>query len=132
MALTTKQMMFCEEYVANGYKPLPAYAVAFPDASEVTAKSNAYKLLKRQDCKDYIRAVQKERFDALNVSAERIAEKLASIAFADKSDTDYTPTSQLKALDLLQKQLGLQNAKVELKGKQAITINITEDEENDN
>ena len=51
--------------------------------------------------KEYIRELQKERFEALNISAERVAEKLADIAFAAKDDNYYNVTAQLKALDLL-------------------------------
>lgn len=130
MALTAKQKAFAEEYVANGYKPMDAYRVIFPDATDATVKSNTYVMLKRPEVKEYIQQIQKERFEALNISAERIAEKLAEIAFSAKNDEDYTATSQLKALDLLQKQMGLQNQKVELNGKQDIVINIggTDDE----
>lgn len=129
MALTVKQVAFCEEYVANGYSATKAYQTAYPDAGEGTAKVNSCKLLKRDDIKNYIKQLQKERFEALNISAERIAEKLAEIAFAPKNDQDYTATSQLKALDLLQKQMGLQNQKMEINGEQKIVISIGEDEE---
>jgi hypothetical protein len=60
-----------------------------------------------------------------------VALKLAEIAFADKEDEAYGPTSQLKALDLLQKQLGVQHQKIEADISTDIVINITgEDEEN--
>lgn len=127
--LTVKQKNFCEEYVANGYNATKAYNAAYPDAGEGTVRVNSCKLLKRDDIKNYIKQLQKERFEALNISAERIAEKLAEIAFAPKNDQDYTATSQLKALDLLQKQMGLQSQKMEVNGEQKIVISIGEDEE---
>lgn len=115
---------FCEEYISNGYNAYKAYMVAYPKSSEQSAKGNANRLLRTPEIKEYIKDLQKERFEALNISAERIAEKLAEIAFADKKDEDYTATAQLKALDLLQKQLGLQSQKVEMNGKQDVIINI--------
>lgn len=115
---------FCEEYISNGYNAYKAYMVAYPKSSEQSAKGNANRLLRTPEIKAYIKDLQKERFEALNISAERIAEKLAEIAFADKKDEDYTATAQLKALDLLQKQLGLQSQKVEMNGKQDVIINI--------
>lgn len=127
--LTAKMKLFCEEYVANGYRQVPAYRKAYPNANENTAHGGASTLMKNEKVKAYIKEIQKERFEALNISAERIAEKLAEIAFAPKNDEDYTATSQLKALDLLQKQMGLQNQKMEINGEQKIVITIGEDEE---
>lgn len=123
-ALNSQSKAFCEEYVANGYKATEAYMIAYPNSSRESARRSSSKVLLKPEIKQYIKEIQRERFEALNISADRIAEKLAEIAFADKKDTDYTATSQLKALDLLQKQLGLQSQKMELNGKQDIVINI--------
>lgn len=129
MALTFKQKLFCEEYVAAGYKDqIKCYMRAFPDASPETANAKSWALLKREDILGYIRSLQKERFDALNVSAERIALKLSQMAFADKDDEVYTPAVQQKALELLQKQLGLQTQRVDAKVEvNNITVDIEEE-----
>lgn len=127
--LTNKQIAFCEEYVANGYKAIEAYAVAYPNSCENSLRSNPYQLLQNPKVKVYIRELQSQRFEALNISADRIAVKLAEIAFADKKDEDYNATAQLKALDLLQKQLGLQNQKMEVNGEQKIILTIGDDED---
>ena len=129
MALTFKQKLFCEEYVAAGYKDqIKCYMRAFPDASPETANAESWKLLKREPIRAYIREIQKERFDALNVSAERIALKLTQMAFADKDDEVYTPAVQQKALELLQKQLGLQTQRVDAKVEvNNITVDIEEE-----
>jgi len=50
--------------------------------------------------------------------------KLAEIAFAPGNDENYGPTSQLKALDLLQKQLGIQHQKIEADVSTDVVINI--------
>ena len=113
MALTMKQKLFCEEYVAAGYKDqIKCYMRAFPDASPETANAESWKLLKREPIRAYIRELQKERFDALNVSAERIAQELTRMAFHEEDDV-YRPADKARALELLQKQLGLQTQKVE-------------------
>ena len=125
--LTNKQIAFCEEYVANGYKAIEAYAVAYPNSSENSLRSNPYQLLQNPKVKVYIRELQSQRFEALNISADRIACELAGMAFSEFDDNN-TAASKLKALDLLQKQLGLQNQKVELNGKQDVIINITGEE----
>lgn len=129
LKLTAKQKLFCEEYVANGYVQVAAYRKAYPDANENTAHGGASTLMKNEKVREYIKELQKDRFEALNIGAERIAEKLAEIAFAPKNDEDYTVSSQLKALELLQKQMGLQNQKMEINGEQKIVISIGEDEE---
>ena len=129
MALTMKQKLFCEEYVAAGYKDqIKCYMRAYPDASPETANAKSWALLKREDILGYIRALQKDRFDALNVSADRIALKLSQMAFADKDDEVYTPSIQQKALELLQKQLGLQTQKVEAEVK-TTTIQVDLEDE---
>ena len=48
------------------------------------------------------------------------------MAFAEKGDEDYTANIKLKALDLLQKQLGLQTQKVEADISTDINIVIEE------
>lgn len=129
LKLTAKQKLFCEEYVANGYIQVEAYRKAYPDANENTAHGGASTLMKNEKVREYIKELQRDRFEALNISAERIAEKLAEIAFAAKNDEDYTATSQLKALDLLQKQLGLQNQKMEINGEQKIILTIGDEDD---
>ena len=127
--LNEKQRRFCELYVSNGYKQTEAYQEAYGLDSKDSAKVNASRILKNEKVREYITQLQKEAFEAQCINAERVATKLAEIAFADKSDQYYTAPNQLKALDLLQKQLGLQNSKIEVNGEQKIIINIGEDED---
>ena len=124
--LNGKQQAFCEEYVANGYNAQKAYAVVYDCWNEASLRSNTCRLLRNEKIKEYIRELQKERFEALNISAERVAEKLADIAFAEKDDNYYNVTAQLKALDLLQKQMSLQNQNINANVETVIKINIEE------
>ena len=55
-----------------------------------------------------------------------MALRLSDIAFADKEDEYYTISAQIKALDLLQKQLGLQHQKIEADITTDINITIEE------
>ena len=127
--LNEKQRRFCELYVSNGYKQTEAYQEAYGLDNRDSAIVNASRILKNEKVREYIRQLQKEAFEAQCINAERVATKLAEVAFADKDDQYYTPSNQLKALDLLQKQLGLQNSKIEVNGEQKIIINIGEDED---
>ena len=106
--LTPRQKAFCEEYVANNYKLVDAYMKAFKCSYE-TANANQWKLMKKQAIKDYISEIQRERFEALGMNANRIAKMLTDIA----TDPQANRNEQMKALELLQKQMGLQTQKVE-------------------
>lgn len=126
MALTKKEKAFCEEYVANGGNASRAYFTVYDTSSIENARKAYCKTFRKPEVKAYIAALQKEAFEAACINAERVALKLADIAFAEKGDDYYNATAQLKALDLLQKQLGLQHQKIEAEVNSEIVINIEE------
>ena len=114
--MTSQQRQFCENYLANGYNAVQAYFDAFPDADKNNPKpSYPYVLMKKPEIKAYIDNRRKEIYESLNIDAERIAQELADMAFAAKGDEKYSASVKLKALELLQKQFGLQNQKIETK-----------------
>ena len=125
MALTKKERAFCEEYIANGYNASRAYETVYGCSIE-DARKRYCKTFRKPEIKEYIGALQKEAFNDACVNAERVALKLADIAFADKEDEIYTVVAQLKALDLLQKQLGLQKQNISADITTDIVINIEE------
>ena len=69
----------------------------------------------------------------MGYSAENVARKLIEMGFAEKGDTVYTPQVQLKVLDLLQKQLGVQQSKSTIDAnvrEQVVIVNdLPEDED---
>lgn len=123
--LTKKEKAFCEEYIANGCNASRAYQVAYETTIE-NGRAMGSRILKRPIVKERIEQLQKEAYDAAYINAERIALKLAEIAFAEKGDEDYAAQAQLKALDLLQKQLGLQSQRIEADVTTDINIIIGE------
>ena len=123
--LTKKEKAFCEYYVFDGESATGAYFKAY-DCERTTASGQGYKMLRKPHIKEYIETLQKEAFDAACISAEKVALKLADIAFANKEDEHYNATAQLKALDLLQKQMGLQHQKIDADIKSDINITIGE------
>ena len=125
MALTLKELAFCEEYVRNGGNASRAYEFAY-ECSIEDARKRYCKTFRKPEIKDYIMKLQKAAFDAACITAERVALRLSDIAFAEKGDEIYNVSSQLKALDLLQKQLGLQKQKVEADMHSNINITIEE------
>lgn len=115
---------FCREYVSNGFNGSAAYSAVYPNAVDKTCRCNSYKLLQKPEIKARIDELIKEQYDALHINAERIATKLAEMAFAEKQDGIYTPTISLKALDMLQKQLGLQKQQIKQDVDLVTTIDV--------
>ena len=107
MALTAKNKLFVEEYVANHYNATRAYMTVY-GVSDTVARSKACYVLKKPEVKEYMKEVQKERTERLNITADRVLEELASIAFAEKGDADIPAAAKNKALELIQKQIGAQ------------------------
>ena len=120
--LSAKQLFFVEEYLANGYNVADAYRKAY----NVERANNAGKTFNLPAVQEEIARRLKEKHETLNITADRIMEELATIAFAAKGDKDYNANAKLKALDLLQKQLGLQTQKIQAKVNTDIVINIGE------
>lgn len=122
--LTKKEKAFCEEYVKSG-SATAAYLAAY-DCEYSTANSQGCKLVRKPELREYILELQKAEFAAACITAERVGLKLSEIAFSPKDDKDYNATAQLKALDLLQRQLGLQTQKIDADLHTDIEINIVE------
>ena len=112
--MTEKQEQFCYEYVINNYNARMAYESVYK-VKPATARTCATRLLMQQDIKDKVAEIRKHKLDELQVDADRVTEKLAQIAFAEKGDEYYNSTAQLKALELLQKQMGLQKQQIQTK-----------------
>lgn len=122
--MTEKQKLFAENYLANGYNALDAYAAAFPTAKPNKRPSYPYTLLKDPEVAEYIDKRRKEMYESLNIDAIRIITELSEIAFAKKGDEIYNVNAKLKALEQLSKNLGLQTQKVET--KETIEISLEE------
>lgn len=121
--LTEKEVAFCECYVFEGLSATKAYQKVY-GCTYNSASANSVKVMKKDAVREYIESLQKEAFKASCLTAEKVALKLSEIAFAEKGDEDYNATAQLKALDLLQKQLGITNNKIEAEVRNNIHITI--------
>lgn len=123
--LNKKEKAFCEYYAIENMSATQAYLHAY-GCEHSTANNAGHKMLRKPHIKEYIEALQKEAWDAACITAEKVGLKLAEIAFAAKDDAYYTPTQQVKCLDLLQKQMGLQHQKIEADVNTEINITIEE------
>lgn len=127
--MTEKERKFCDIYAGQNFSnATKAYLLAYGGSYD-TANSAACKKLKKQEIRDYLFSLQHDAYQAAMITPERVAKELAEVAFAEKGDEYYTAPNKLRALDLLQKQLGLQTQKVQTEGETAININITGDDD---
>lgn len=130
MALNKKYQLFVDTYMSNKYNATQAYLAINPDVGITTANSGGLRLLKNPEVKAEIDRRYKEYYSSLRIDGERIMEELAEMAFAEKGDDKYTAQVKLKALDLLQKQLGLQSQKIDATIETTI-INVKVEDEDD-
>lgn len=128
--LTDKQQKFCWEYCQNGGNAIAAYMIAYPNASRETAVAAAYRFRHNPEMVALIKEITDDMYAARMLTAEKIAEELALVAFQRREldGENYNETAKLKALDLLQKQMGLQTQKVDAKVNSSIVINILDDD----
>lgn len=121
MALNKQQELFCQEFIACKYKASEAYEKVYSPAKREGIYCGATRLMKNPEVKARIKELEKEIFEANNITAEHIANELSEMAF----DKNTPQNIKLKALDLLQKQAGLQTQKVQAEVSKNIEINIT-------
>ncbi len=79
--MTEKMMLFCEEYLKDKeLSDSAAYKRVYKTCkSDITARSNASKLLKRLDVREYIQKKQAEIHDKNTADIKEIEEYLTSV-----------------------------------------------------
>lgn len=114
MALTEKNKQFCREYIANRYNGTKAYLAVYPTVSYETASNNASRLLKKDECIEYIKTLQQEAVREYGDIAAMIARELVDdIQYRD--DEGNHSGGWQKSVDLLSKNLGLQKQDISVK-----------------
>lgn len=131
--LTQKQRMFVDYYLSHfPYDTVAAYVAVYGDkGTKEKNQKNASQVFHMPACKEYKEQRQKEILEQMNCNAQAIARKLMTMAMAQKDDQYYTPTIQTKALDLLQKQLGIQQTKTKIDADVNAVVQFVEDIPND-
>lgn len=124
-SLTAIQRRFLQEYIKD-YNGVKAYMRACPNVDYDSAKNTAYVILKKPEAHKYLDQLEKEKFQELRINAEHIATELAKIAFMDDTASQK---DRMKAIELLQKQLGLQQQKITADVSTNINIDIGEIDE---
>lgn len=128
--LTVSEEIFVAEYIANGFVATEAYRVAYPNANPKTVSGESHRIPKRPRVRKAIKDTMKEHLGDIDDLAAKALIKLEQVAFTAKGDEYYNASSQLKALELIQKQLGvqIQNIKADVKGETEVIINILGDD----
>ncbi len=96
--MTENQRIFAEEYLTD-LNASRAYAAAYPGVTAVTARTNAAKLLKKEEIRAHIRARLKERQEKTHITEEQVLLELAEIAFADIGALVRVEDGKLTAAD---------------------------------
>lgn len=124
----TDNMKACVDYYLSHlpYNQTAAYNAIFPSNGRNyrTLSTAASKFFNNPRVKKYKEERMQELYDEANINAQSIALRLAGIAFDEDKDN---LSSALKAIDLLQKQLGLQSKNVNLDAEVNAAVQIVED-----
>ena len=124
----TDQMKSCVDYYLSHrpYNQTAAYNAVYPSQGRnaKTLQTAASKFFRNPRVIKYKEERLKELYDEANINAQTIALRLSDIAFDEDKDNI---SSSLKALDLLQKQLGLQNKNINLDADVNAAVQIVED-----
>jgi len=128
LALKPKEIQYCEEYLANGFQQRRAYMKIYPKMKQTTADKHAHEIMKKPEVREYIDNRLQDILGDKKKIADKVALSLMEMVEADKKDTIYTPQIRLKAMDLLQKQMGLQTQKIEAEISSNIDITIMGDD----
>ena len=136
--LNAQQQLFVETLLATiPYDTENAYIVAYGSKGDRnTNQKYASQVLRSEKVKEYKKNREQEILEEMGCNPQTIARKLMEIGFADKGDKVYTPAVQLKAIDLLQKQFGLQQSRstidANVKEQVMIVNDLPEDDEDAN
>lgn len=101
--LTPKQERFCEEYLVDLNATKAAISAGY---SERTARSQGQRLLTNVDIQQKIEELRNAQSERTEITADRVLQELAAIAFADRTkiaaiqengEIAFTPTDNLSA-----------------------------------
>ncbi len=101
--MTTKQELFIQKYLENGYNATRAYMDIYPGKTEKVATAASSRLLTNVNIKDLIDKYKKELADKSNIKKEDMLNHLMDILDNNKNDN---PRAALGAIELITRMLG--------------------------
>ena len=96
--LTEKMKRFCREYFTNGGNGKEAYLIAYNSKSEKAAEQESFKLLKRPDINEYIKALNIPNENKAISEREKKRQWLWNMIENATNDSD-----RIRAMDILNK-----------------------------
>ena len=81
--LTDKQKRFCEEYLIDLNATKAAIRAGY---KEKTAYAQGQRLLKKVEAQEYLQELMDERSKRTEITADRVLQELAAIAFSDRTE----------------------------------------------
>jgi phage terminase small subunit len=100
--LTTKQEMFCKEYLIDLNGTQAAIRAGY---SEDSARTEASRLLTNDNIQEYIAKLKSEREEKLEINAQWVLEQAVKVHNMTIEDKDHT--NALKSLDLIGKHINI-------------------------
>lgn len=139
---TKQQKEFCREYIKNGLNGSQAYLKAYAKTvkTEVSARTNAYRLLQQEHIQIYISKLQADLEKKSIISIEERQRWLTDI-FIGKETEEYVDkngdvvlvsvnmANRLKALDILNKMNGAYSNNINLDINAGVNIKIIPEED---
>ena len=84
--LNPKHVRFCREYIKD-YNGTRAYRATYPSCKkDTTAGSNSHRLLKNAEIKAYIKAIEQNFLQELNINRFRNAREARNIGYTNVAD----------------------------------------------
>lgn len=115
-----------DTWMTNNYDAVEAYLSVYPNASRSTASQEFSKIRRIPEIAEYIKRTEKEKYENLNITLDRVYAEMARIAF--NTDPDYPQSAKTRMLEVLGKNLK------EDEGKTSNTMKIVigvEDDDSD-
>lgn len=81
--LTVEEQLFCSSYIIDRNEVAAMRRIGYDDVPAATLKSRALKMMTNPEVQGCIEVLAKRTMDALQITAERVNEAVASIAFFD-------------------------------------------------
>lgn len=126
-ALTPKQERFVQEYLVDLNATQAAIRAGY---SKNRASELGYQLLQKTTVQSAVQKAQKDRSERTEITQDYVIKKLKAIAdqeASDGTDSELKYSSQLKALELLGRHLGMFTDRMKVEG--AVPVVIVGDEQ---
>jgi len=142
--LNAKELIFCNEYIANGQNATQAYLKAYPSCKYDTARNKSSILIAKTNVRAYIDANLQEMIDESIADAKETMQIITALARGEISEekpcfnpmqggfekikVDTAPRDRAKAAELLAKRYSLLTDKHDITNDIVISVDIDDED----